>query len=78
MVLDLELVLPPTRLHARDRLPFRRSKQKQLYKEETSQRALVLGAGYVSAPVIEYLNRDKNVAFTVGLHSLSLFALDIG
>ncbi|KAJ1523300.1 hypothetical protein ONE63_001179 [Megalurothrips usitatus] len=41
-----------------------RSKQKE-YKEETSQRALVLGAGYVSAPVIEYLNRDKNLAVTV-------------
>ncbi|XP_034232619.1 alpha-aminoadipic semialdehyde synthase, mitochondrial isoform X2 [Thrips palmi] len=41
------------------------TKQKQLYKEETAQRALVLGAGYVSAPVIEYLNRDKNVAVTV-------------
>lgn len=38
----------------------------------------MLGAGYVSAPVIEYLNRDKNVAVTVGecprslLHTLRI------
>ncbi|KAE8737345.1 hypothetical protein FOCC_FOCC017194 [Frankliniella occidentalis] len=42
-----------------------RNKQKQVCTEEIAQRVLVLGAGYVSAPVIEYLSRDKNVAVTV-------------
>ena len=27
---------------------------------------LVLGAGYVSAPLVEYLNRESNVTVTVG------------
>lgn len=29
------------------------------------RRVLVLGAGYVSGPLIEYLNRDETVQLTV-------------
>ena len=31
-----------------------------------SKNALVLGAGYVSAPLVEYLNRESNLTVTVG------------
>lgn len=31
----------------------------------SSKKALVLGAGYVSAPVIEYLTRDSDLGITV-------------
>lgn len=31
----------------------------------SSKKALVLGAGYVSAPVVEYLTRDSELGVTV-------------
>ena len=31
----------------------------------SDKKALILGAGYVSAPVIEYLTRDKDLGVTV-------------
>lgn len=35
------------------------------YDEET-KRVLLLGAGYVSAPVVEYLTRSNDIAVSVG------------
>lgn len=32
----------------------------------TKKKVLVLGSGYVSEPVLEYLSRDDNVEITVG------------
>ena len=34
--------------------------------EKNQKRVLVLGAGYVSGPVVDYLTRDKNISVTVG------------
>lgn len=46
---------------------FYRSKHKVTMSEEPTKRnALVLGAGYVSAPLVEYLNRESNLQVTVG------------
>jgi len=43
-----------------------RSRQKSMsVGEEKVQRALILGAGHVSAPVVEYLTK-RNVAVTLG------------
>ena len=33
---------------------------------DTEKRVLVLGAGFVSAPLVEYLHREKSIAITVG------------
>lgn len=32
----------------------------------TKKKVLVLGTGYVSEPVLEYLSRDDNIEITVG------------
>ena len=32
----------------------------------TKKKVLVLGSGYVSEPVLEYLSRDDNIEITVG------------
>ena len=46
---------------------FHRSAQKaKLHLQEGSKKVLILGAGYVSAPVVDYLTRCKEVAVTVG------------
>lgn len=34
--------------------------------QKPQKRVLVLGAGYVSAPLVEYLCRDENIQVTVG------------
>ena len=34
--------------------------------ESSQKKVLVLGAGYVSAPVVDYLTRDKTVELSVG------------
>lgn len=41
----------------------KRKSQRQIVS--SNKRVLVLGAGYVSEPVIEYLSRDKNISITV-------------
>ena len=33
---------------------------------KNQKRVLVLGAGYVSGPVVDYLTRDKTISVTVG------------
>ena len=33
---------------------------------EAQKNVLLLGAGYVSAPVVDYLTRDSNISVTVG------------
>lgn len=35
---------------------------------DKKKRILLLGSGYVSGPVIEYLTRDPNVEITTGLY----------
>ena len=35
--------------------------------DEQTKRVLILGAGYVSAPVVEYLTRQNDVAVYVGM-----------
>lgn len=39
----------------------------QMLKMDNKKRVLLLGSGYVSGPVIEYLSRDSNVDITVGM-----------
>lgn len=34
--------------------------------DPSNKRVLVLGAGYVSEPVVEYLTRDASITVTVG------------
>lgn len=36
----------------------------------TKKKVLVLGSGYVSEPVLEYLSRDDNIEITVGKEAL--------
>ncbi|KAG8524529.1 Alpha-aminoadipic semialdehyde synthase, mitochondrial, partial [Galemys pyrenaicus] len=38
----------------------------QSFSVGTKRKVLVLGTGYVSEPVLEYLSRDKNIEITVG------------
>ncbi|XP_055974081.1 alpha-aminoadipic semialdehyde synthase, mitochondrial isoform X2 [Sorex fumeus] len=38
----------------------------QSHSTSTKKKVLVLGTGYVSEPVLEYLSRDKNIELTVG------------
>lgn len=33
----------------------------------SNKKVLVLGSGYVSGPVLEYLTRDSNIDITVGM-----------
>lgn len=51
------LILPviPPREHA------------QLQKMGNKKKVLLLGSGYVSGPVLEYLTRDSSVDITVGM-----------
>lgn len=37
---------------------------------DTEKRVLVLGAGFVSAPLVEYLHREKNIAIIVGKQTI--------
>jgi alpha-aminoadipic semialdehyde synthase len=41
----------------------RRTQQKVV---SSSKNVLILGAGYVSEPVVEYLQRDHNISVTLG------------
>jgi len=44
-----------------------RERQKaRLALREKDKKVLLLGAGYVSAPVVDYLTRDKHISVTVG------------
>ncbi|KAG8223056.1 hypothetical protein J437_LFUL002004 [Ladona fulva] len=47
------------------RLANRNSQLAMMDRQSASKKVLVLGAGFVSAPVVEYLTRDKNIALTV-------------
>lgn len=38
----------------------------QITKKNGMNRVLLLGSGYVSEPVVEYLTRDKKTQVTVG------------
>jgi len=45
----------------------RRERQKaRLALREKDKKVLLLGAGYVSAPVVDYLTRDRHISVTVG------------
>ena len=44
---------------------------------KNQKRVLVLGAGYVSGPVVDYLTRDKSISVTVGKDQAALFSLQI-
>ncbi|GAU93379.1 hypothetical protein RvY_05331 [Ramazzottius varieornatus] len=43
----------------------KRSQSKAMSTHQHSKKVLVLGAGYVAMPVVEYLTRDNNVVITV-------------
>ncbi|KFO28625.1 alpha-aminoadipic semialdehyde synthase, mitochondrial isoform X1 [Fukomys damarensis] len=43
----------------------------QLLSMNTKKKVLVLGSGYVSGPVLEYLSRDSNIELTLGSDSMS-------
>lgn len=43
-----------------------RSRHKSDLENDQLKKVLVLGAGYVSTPLVEYLHREKNCAITVG------------
>ena len=45
---------------------FRESRAAQITAMESSKKVLVLGAGFVSAPVVDYLTRDDKTQVTVG------------
>jgi len=47
----------------------RRTQQKVV---SSSKNVLILGAGYVSEPVVEYLQRDQNISVTLGLTFFNL------
>lgn len=47
-------------------LYFSRSRHKVEGNDQQSP-IVILGSGLVSAPVVEYLSRDKNIAVTVGM-----------
>ncbi len=49
-----------------DTPPGRSSLKARAAAAAAGKRVLVLGAGYVSAPVVDYLTRDKHVHITVG------------
>ena len=44
----------------------KRSQSKAMSVDQGSKKVLVLGAGYVASPVVEYLSRDSHVRITVG------------
>lgn len=39
----------------------------QMLNMDNKKRVLVLGSGYVSGPVLEYLTRDSNIDITIGM-----------
>ncbi|XP_013358748.1 PREDICTED: alpha-aminoadipic semialdehyde synthase, mitochondrial [Chinchilla lanigera] len=43
----------------------------QLLSMNTKKKVLVLGSGYVSGPVLEYLSRDSNIEITLGSDMMS-------
>lgn len=45
-------------------MPFR--EKAQIMKKTGMKRVLLLGSGYVSGPVVEYLTRDERTQVTVG------------
>lgn len=45
----------------------------QIMKKTGMKRVLLLGSGYVSGPVVEYLTRDERTQVTVGELSDMLF-----
>lgn len=49
-------------------LKFRRSRHKSEESNEGKKRVLILGAGMVSAPVVEYLHRDPKILINVCSH----------
>ena len=52
----------------------RQSHKASVALREKDKKVLLLGAGYVSAPVVDYLTRDPHISVTVGNAALS--ALD--
>ena len=55
-----------------------RERQKaRLALREKDKKVLLLGAGYVSAPVVDYLTRDEHISVTVGQpHNLDTIRYD--
>jgi len=45
---------------------FRESRAALMTAMESSKKVLILGAGFVSAPVVDYLTRDDKTQVTVG------------
>ena len=51
---------------------FSRSSHKTKKMSPEQRKILILGSGYVSSPVIEYLNRDKDFIVSVGKYDHSM------
>lgn len=47
----------------------------QIMKKTGMKRVLLLGSGYVSGPVVEYLTRDERTQVTVGEFILTNFEM---
>ena len=64
----LSLVLNPSFLIGlkwMDNVSFRSRHKSSVQRADIEKKALILGAGYVSSPAVEYLLRDKTVQVTV-------------
>ena len=56
-----------------DAMSRARERQKaRIALREKDKKVLLLGAGYVSAPVVDYLTRDKHISVTVGKSQIPL------
>ena len=56
-----------------DAMARARERQKaRIALREKDKKVLLLGAGYVSAPVVDYLTRDKHISVTVGKSHIPL------
>ena len=56
----------PNVFHFRRNEAAKLANQKESSDVEIKQRVLVLGAGLVSGPLVEYLTRDKSLKLTTG------------
>jgi alpha-aminoadipic semialdehyde synthase len=50
---------------------LREKRKTQQKVVSSSKNVLILGAGYVSEPVVEYLQRDQNISVTLGIFNLA-------
>lgn len=54
---------------------FPNRERAQSLSRTSTKKVLVLGTGYVSEPVLEYLSRDDSIEITVGKEALMFFLI---